>query len=496
MINELKEEVQVSKKLLDTLPKNNIKNRQKYKEKLEETKNDYEKKLNEVITEIKRRQDKYSQVYEDETLHIQLNKIENIQNNLFLLNNYNTAYEKFNFDKILYELNHFYKDDLEKANHNIYECINIFKNAGIILNKNDFNYSIYAHEYMEVLLENPDNEDKIKACFEKIYWQCSDILKHIELNIKYLYYKHQNTFEKYALSLKNNFIKQYDSNILKIYKDLRINYDFNKSTSLYIGLNKFLNKELNITDYQLSKVEKYYQSFTDEYKNDIEEVNEEINKLSLSVLEYKNYLYFKYIIDEVKKVYKEKDSYKNLLKNKLKTIQKKEKTIISYNKKLKNKLSKKKIKLLTLIEELEILYKELDDAIFYDRVYKYLSDDSSIYEAMYLVCSHYSYFIKCMKNINKDGNFNLEYQKLIEFLLSPYNNILNNIAITDDKDLPLIISDRYKLSNMKITKEMLLTEESMNELISIAKKIEIYNKIVIKISYENIKFLVDIKEIL
>lgn len=498
MIEELIKEVEVSRNLLDTLPKNNIKNKKKYKATLEETKYNYDILLNQIIKEINKRKEKYSKVYEDETLKDSEEKIKFIKDNLFLLNDYNTSYEKFSFDKILYELNHFYRDDLESANFNIFECINIFKKVGIELTKEDFNYSEFANEYMTILLENPTDKDRIKECFEKIYWQCSDVLKHIELNIKYLYYQNQTIFEKYALTLKDKFLKLYDDKILNMYHELVINYDMNKSNSLYIGLNKFLNNELNISDYQTLKIEKCYQMFTDDYKNNFEEVTDEINKIALSSIEYKNYLYFNYIIEDLKKVYKEKENYKNVLKSKLKLIQKKEKVVIAYNKKNKKKSKKEKIniKVINLINELETLYKELDDDIFHDKVYKYLSDDSSIYEALCLACSHYSYIVKCMIKFEKEGSFESEYEKLIEFLLSPYNNVIQNIAITEEKDLPLIISDRYKLSNFKITKENLLTIEGIDEIISAAEKIDIYNKIVLKLSYDNIKFLIDTKDML
>ena len=51
--------------------------------------------------------------------------------------------------------------------------------------------------------------------------------------------------------------------------------------------------------------------FTDDYKNNFEEVTDEINKIALSSIEYKNYLYFNYIIEDLKKVYKKKENYKN-----------------------------------------------------------------------------------------------------------------------------------------------------------------------------------------
>jgi len=492
MIEKLNQEIEVSRNLLDTLPQNNIKNKNKYKSTLEETKYNYAILLNNVVKEIDKRKNKYSRVYEDESLKEKEDKINFIKENLFLLNKYNTSYEKFNFDKILYDLNHFYKDDLDSVNYNIYECINTFKKVGINLSKKDFNYSEYAYQYMEVLLENPNDKEQIKQVFEKLYWQCSDIIKHIELNIKYLYYRNQNIFEKYSLDIKNKFIKLYEDDVFKTYLNLVKMYDDDKTNSLYIGLNKFLNKELNINDYQTLKIEKCYQMFTDDYKDNFDKINDEIIKLSHLCIEYKDYLYFNYIIEDLKKVYKDKENYKNSLKNKLKVIQKKEKTLFSLNK--KNKKEKINIKILSLINELETLYKELDDDIFKDKVYKYLSDDSSIYEALCLACSHYSYIVKCMIKIEKEGSFKEEYNKLINFLLNPYNTIINNISIIEEKDLPLIISDRYKLSNFKVTKENLLTIEGIDEIISIAEKIELYNKIVLKLSYDNIKFLIDVKD--
>ena len=495
MIDELKQGIEVSKNILDTLPKNNIKNKNKYKSTLEVTKYNYDVILNGIVKEINKRKDKFSKVFIDETIEDDKKQIKYIKDNLFLLNKYNTSYEKFGFDKILYELNHFYKDDLNKTNSNILQCITLFKNAGINLEASDFNYSQYANKYMEVLLQSIDDSEKIKQTFETLYWQCPDLIKHIELNFKYLYYKNQNTFEQYASLLKDDFVKKYSDNVLKVYRNLVLKYNDNISNSLYIYLNKFLNKELNISDYDISKVEKYYGMFTDNYKDNFDKVNEEIRKFSLSNVEYKNYLYFNYIIDDLKKIYKEKDSYKNSLKNKLKLISKKEKTLFLFNKKSKGK-EKINIKISNLINELEVLYKELDSDIFNDKVYLYLDEDSSIYDILSLACSHYLYIVKCMIKYEKEGSFKEEQDKLIEFLLSPYNNIITNIAISEEKDLPLIISDRYKLSNIKITKENLLVLDNINEIINIANKIEIYNKIVLKLSYDNIKFLIDAKDIL
>ncbi|MBE6149096.1 MAG: hypothetical protein E7170_00040 [Firmicutes bacterium] len=489
MIEELNKGIEVSKNLLETLPKNNIKNKEKYKQTLIEVKNKYDECINVLLKEINRRKNKYSNVIEDETIEIKKNELDKIKEKLYLLNEYNSAYEKFGFDKILYEIDHFYKEDLNKSNLNILECIGLFKNVGIKLSDKDFNYSKYAKEYMGVLLED---EEKIKECFEQIYWQCPDLFKHIELNIKNLYYKNQMVFEKYIQKEKQEFINNYRCDVLSLYKEKYMDYKDLIDNSLYIGLNKFLNKELNINDFQLNKVEKYYEKFTLNAKENFDKVNEEIKKYSLSTIEYKNYLYFNYIIDDLKTIYNEKDKYKNGIKLKLKEIQKKENELFKYNK----KKSKEKInvKISNLIIELEKLYKELDEITFCDRVSKFINDDSSIYDSLALASSHYLYIVKCMKKNEKDGDFNLEHNKLIEFILNNENNIIKNISIIEQKDIPLIISDRYKLSNFNITKDNLESIDGIEDIINTADKIDIYNKIVLKLSYDNIKYLVDVKD--
>jgi len=495
MLDEIKNLVEVSKQVLDTLPKNNIKNSKKYEEVLEQQASKYENYKSEIEKEMLKRVKKYTDFKEDFELIEQETQIAFIKENLFLLNHYNSSYEKFNLDKMLYKLNRFYKEDLTEVNSNILQCINIFERVGVKLTSDDFNYSEFSNKYMKVLLENKDDELKVKETFENIYWQCSDLLIHIELNFKYLYYLNQKEFDKYSEILKNKFINVYDNkDIIDNYKTLVIDYDLSKSSSPNLNLNKFLNKELNISDYQESKIERCYQYFTDYYQ-DIK-VNEEIFKMANSVKEYKGYIYFKYIIDDIKKLYSEKDKYKDLSKNKLKQIQKQEKLLFAYNKKSKRRFSSNRIniKINNLINELEILYKELDEDIFCEAIYKNLTDESSIYDALCLAASYYSYIVKCMKQEEKEGEFFLEQQKLIQYILNPYNNLIENISIIEEKDIPLIICDRFKLSNFHIDKEM-IDENGINELIDNATKIEIYAKFVSKVTYENLKFILEAKDI-
>ena len=54
---------------------------------------------------------------------------------------------------------------------------------------------------------------------------------------------------------------------------------------------------------------------------------------------------------------------------------------------------------------------------------------------------------------NKDIDIS-EINKLRLFVYNPYNYILNNILISEDKDISMLIMDRYNLFGFKVKKEV------------------------------------------
>ena len=490
MIEEIKNRIEVSKEVLDTLPKNNIKNQEKYDEILLQQKQIFERYKFEIIQEILKRKDTYMQLEDHVDIDI-TTKMKDMKKYLYLLNDYNSSYEKLSFDKILYKLNHFYKEELDEVNNNILSCIQIFKKIGIELTGNDFNYSPYTNRYMTALLEN--NED-IKDIFEEIYWQCPDLFIHIELNIKYLYYLNKKTFDRYVEVVRNNFISVLPSEKpLAYYKSLVTRYDDLTSRSLKLGLKKFMAKERNLKDYSESNIKKSYAFFTDEPYSD--ESVEEIIKMARSVKEYKEYVYFKPLIEDIKKLYEGKESYKGNLKKKLKEIQKKEKLVYKYNR--RNKINK----LNNLLKELDTLYEELDLDLFLEALYNNLNEESSIYDVLYLASSYFTYIVKYAienkvveNDTKKVEDFIAIQDRLKAFVVNPYNTIFSNILMTDDRNIPFIICDRYKLSNLNINPEML--DEKADEIITNAEIIEVYNKVVSKITTEKIDFIISSTELL
>ena len=87
-------------------------------------------------------------------------------------------------------------------------------------------------------------------------------------------------------------------------------------------------------------------------------------------------------------------------------------------------------------------------------------------------------------------------QDLKRFLGSPYNIITKNITILEEKDISIIISDRYKLLNFMINKED-ITESNLDNLIEILQKIKEYNDLQKSgLNVEEIKFICNFKKIL
>ena len=87
-------------------------------------------------------------------------------------------------------------------------------------------------------------------------------------------------------------------------------------------------------------------------------------------------------------------------------------------------------------------------------------------------------------------------EELKEFLINPYNVIIKNITIVEEKDIPMIISDRYKLLNFMITKDD-ITESNLDTLISTLQVIKNnYDISRSQIKIEDMQFISDAKKII
>ena len=310
-------------------------------------------------------------------------------------------------------------------------------------------------------------------------------------------------------SLEDFYINRFGKPLYKMffegYTEKLWHYIILKESDMKIIQDKFLDGSLDIKEYDYEKVSKL------EHDLFVVEMSENerfdcISKLSCTLYEYKNYLRYKDVIDEVKAIYNDKNN-KGITKNILKEISKHEGKIVMMNKKIafRRKLNKNAnvekfyTNMNTSLDELKRLYDEYDEALFKEKVVTLLNDNSSILDLLKLTLSYPINLAKIIKSKNEeitDEDLAEEIKYLERFVRYPNNTIVSNITILDERDLSLLILDKYRLMNIMLRVEQ-LEFVNLDNLISLVKKIftcYIINRS--NISYENLVSATEWKKIL
>ena len=248
MIEELEQKYDELRAVIETLPVN--------------TKYNRKRKVTHIEDEIT--SDKELLVKVDEEINNRLaslrglgvnNKIKKMQeeiekcNIVHEWNPYNTPYEKMHLDYYLYQLHHYYKDDLNALNECINRVIESFKKVEVVLTPEEFNFSNDAKEYMTMLLSKHTPEE-IQKSFEDIYWRNSDLIRLIELNFKSIYLRYEKKIIKYYMTRHEEFLKKHSDIELyemqiKLWDDLR----YLEGTDPYQNLQKFLDYTYLLKDF-------------------------------------------------------------------------------------------------------------------------------------------------------------------------------------------------------------------------------------------------------
>lgn len=512
MITDYENEFNVSKEVIDALPRTNIKNREKCVTEIDALLKKYLSDKSAIYEEIKRRYKEYNVL----DINIELAPLnERIFKIYELLPNFNdklTSYGKSGLDRIFYNLDHFYNSNLEEANKNIFACINIFEQAGIKLEESHFVYSIYTLNYIsEVFRERENGIDsvKLKTLFDSLYWKCPDLIKQITINFKYLYYKYKKEIDAYYENKKNSLLatyKQTESDINLEYKKLKNRQEVLIYEDPALIQSRFLNKILNFKDFTQAEINKNYSMILNENVTPNDQINEGILKLYKSIKEYKFYLDYKYIVDDIKNHYKEKDKYQKIAAPKKKEIEKLEGKLISISKKLNKMITKNKVSKIEnltnqvnlMISDVEKLYKEYEDNLFLERIHN-LDETTSIYDAIAIAISDYRYIIKLIKSTDEtldNDAINGIIDVIKHYLYDNEFSILNNIYITDERDLAMVLFDKYNLLGFNIRPELLELEniEGLIESVKVLVNNIYFDKI--NINLDNLKFVADAIEII
>lgn len=525
LLEEIDKNIAADQEMLSLLPKNNKKNKDAYLEKVLELRKKYKLQKRQVAIELKNR---YHQIKKKRVTPNTLELEEKLEkyDGLYLLNDENTSFEKMGLDKIVYDLSHFYKSDLNLINDDILKSINAFKKCNINLTPSDFNYSQFTYKYMKVFFEEIKDgqisSDNIRDIFEEIYWSCSEIILHIELNIRYLYLKNEKEIEKYYKIERNKFASEFKSkDIIEDYKNLKEEIANKKQKDNFVLLKKFINQELDIDRFADTEIKGDYSKIIKQdidllAKEDLENVNDNIYKLSNTLNEYKNYLKFVYIVEDMKKRFAKNGKTTYAVDKELKTIFAEEKKLIKMNNKINKIINKPKRKILffaskdpkseleeltektnTQITAISELYKKYDEDRLNEEINKMLTDNCTIYQIFCFAASHYSYFCKCTpKKEGEEVNKDEKIKELEEFIMnSQYNILIKNIRVMENKKIEQIIKDRYSLFKIRIDDDD-LKPENLEGVLQLVDKIVIYNNIKnSSIGVKDIEFMCDLKRI-
>lgn len=456
MKDKINKEIENIISVLETLPTNNKANKEKYNTYLNDQINIYSNKLEDVKKEILLR---YNKIIAENTKGNDLPRISELDINFVRCSSsFYDSLEKMNLNHLLYELTHFYNNDLEKVNEVILQIIKEFEKVGVILEVKDFVYSSDIKTYMHALLSKKGN---IKKVFEEIFWKTPNFIIQIELNFRYLYLKNEKTITKFFKEHYNT-TKLFD--YISEYKKAKANEkDLKRSSVKYIFNNFFTGKILPVW-----LEEKHIIEFNKKYI--LEESNDtyfNLIKLEESLEEYKNYQSFSFIINHMKELYEKKAEYKDVYDNKLKEISKKEAELFKVNSKLdkkgffklkENKLNELKLTRNNIINELNTYYNELKDLKIKDIIFDKVTDDTSHLDLLKLSLTDFNFFTTLLKeqNENMDSKYiNSQMIKLYNYIYVSNINIISNVAISEDKNIPQIICDGYRLINIEIDESSL-----------------------------------------
>ena len=397
-------------------------------------------------------------------------------NNLFELVKLNCNISntfKLKLDFIISSINE--NTSLDELNISIKKFIDKLKEIGITLTINDFKYTMFTEQYMSSYLKNY-KFNNMKEIFEDIYFNCPDIklqLKMCLINIINIYKRKIDLYVKnYTTSLfEKNEINS--SDVFYKYKSLRNSIGSTMAKDEYYNTKIFLDDKLKISDYLEDSAarSKNFNTFTtnydllDEYgKNSY---NNATMGLYLTLNELKKYYNYEFIIEDLLKRYKEKDSAKTNFMSKKKELDKEEanrqKIYKEYLKASgigffakKDNIKKKNtmLKMNEEIKKLKSLYDEYNDLEITYNLNR-LSESASIYDLFMISLSSFS-FIEKMFTTNENFNENDLYSNVddyFKFIFNPNNDFLRETNALVEYNLTNIISEKYKLLDLNVTEE-------------------------------------------
>lgn len=499
MIDKITDEIAEIRENISILPHTKKADKKKYTEYLAKNITDYKEKEEYIKEEIIKRKTKYLEIVQNPKIK-ELANLEPDYNKIMCLSPLASSLNKMGLDINLFKLKYYYKNNINEVNIAIKTIIKIFKEVGLTLTLDDFNYHKYVKEYMKMVFAKNIDEKTLYTEFEKIYWACPEIITIIRLNFYSIYFNNKKQIDAY-------YTKTYKEENLNIYIDKLIKqqkeYDTLTHSDKRFIIDKFLNNDLLLNDYTETNITKLFNRYLNDKEN--EHNYDNLLKLLLNLKEYKEFTEYKSILETIVNLYKDKNTYQNLYNNKLKEISKNESELFSLNKKLNKKgIFKPKedkqrelsLKIDTILETLNTEYNELEEINIKDQIYNNIKDDTDLKETLEIVSINIKYFY----DFYKEEYTNLTIEELIElinklkkYLYTNNLNIISNVKIVDNENICQNITDHYSLLNINIT-ESDLEEDIDTTIKNINTIITYYDIQKLNLDINKIEFLVQVQK--
>lgn len=499
MIDKITDEIAEIRENISILPHTKKADKKKYTEYLAKNITDYKEKEEYIKEEIIKRKTKYLEIVQNPKIK-ELANLEPDYNKIMCLSPLTSSLNKMGLDINLFKLKYYYKNNINEVNIAIKTIIKIFKEVGLTLTLDDFNYHKYVKEYMKMVFAKNIDEKTLYTEFEKIYWACPEIITIIRLNFYSIYFNNKKQIDAY-------YTKTYKEENLNIYIDKLIKqqkeYDTLTHSDKRFIIDKFLNNDLLLNDYTETNISKLFNRYLNDKEN--EHNYDNLLKLLLNLKEYKEFTEYKSILETIVNLYKDKNTYQNLYNNKLKEISKNESELFSLNKKLNKKgIFKPKedkqrelsLKVDTILETLNTEYNELEEISIKDQIYNSIKDDTDLKETLEIVSINIKYFY----DFYKEEYTNLTIEELIKlinklkkYLYTNNLNIISNVKIVDNENICQNITDHYSLLNINIT-ESDLEEDIDTTIKNINTIITYYDIQKLNLDINKIEFLVQVQK--
>lgn len=534
LVKDIEKQIDTDKEVISVLPRNGIKAIKTLLETISEMTEKYEHANEMLLKDIENRYNELTTVEGNQ-------EIPKIEDEILKYDgavkdtDMRSSFEKMGLDRVVYNVNGYYKSNLERLNRELIDCVKQFEKVGIKLIADDFNISEYAKEYMGVLLqeayEGQINSEKIKDAFEKVYWKCSEVVSHLYANIRYIYDIHEAEIDKFYENKSEEILQRFHSTAEQVEnKKAELIKQKKKLEDIdnKIILNKFYTGSLNINDYKEDNYKRIYSELTSKDVSELTEaekaeMDENIEKLDNNLSEYSKYSEYRFLVDGVLTIREEE--LKRIQANKDKKVKKTEYELVKDNIKkitaeifkINGKLDKPQKGLFkrkdsndkknsavilqrnNLVLELKKLYMNLDDEIMKQKIMKNVDETSSLLDVLKLASNYYGFMARAMIKKNEEitdkeiGEMAKDIRNFINF--SNFT-VINYIKISDTKDLAVIIKDKYKLFGMQVSKEN-FQEDNIEDLIKRVKIIANYNNIQkSKFSIEDLEYITTVKEML